>query len=361
MKPGFKLKRVFQEMADYSVLQAFDGIKLNQNEASTDVLPELKEEISRRLNRLPWRCYPPGDAEELTAGIADYADFPVKGIMAASGSNELIRTVIYGCCDSGDHIVTVTPTFSIYKRTAAVMNISTSEVPLNDDFSFDPTAVIRRAREVKAKVVILASPNNPTGTVIRREDIPRMAERIDGLLVMDEAYFEFFGETAADYTKNHPNLVVLRTFSKALQAAGVRLGYLMGQPEVVQQLKKVAPPFSVGIFQQTAGDVLLQKDNREWLNRRVRETIEQRQRLHKELSVLPGIQPIPSHANFVLFKSNTYPSHRLYHDLFDYGVLLRYYNTPELANMLRVSVGTPPENRIFLKKIKTILSQEVNP
>lgn len=346
------IKANIRKMAAYSVPQEFHGVKLNQNESASDIPLAIKEEIFRRMKKMQWNRYPRDFPGRLTKNIAAYTNFPAEGIMVGNGSNELIQTLVYSCCDSGDRILTVTPTFSVYHRVAAVMNISPVTVPLKKDFSFDVPAVIKKSHGVKA--VILASPNNPTGTSLGMQDIQQIAENIGSLLVMDEAYFEFHGQSAQRFIEIHPNVVVLRTFSKALASAGIRLGYLLGQPRVVDELKKVKLPFSVGLFQQVAGEVIM--ENSEFLEKTIKSVIRERERVFSALQAMPGIEPVPSRANFILFQSGKWPADEMYCLLGQAGVLVRAYDSPELSSMLRVAIGAPEENTLFLEKIKEIFN-----
>lgn len=342
-----KIKKNIRGMKTYFVPQAFDGVKLNQNESPLDIPKELKENIFRRLDETQWNRYPKDFPGVLTRKIADYTGFPEEGILVANSSNELIQTIIYACCDSGDQILTVTPTFSVYRNTASVMNIETLTVPLNADFSFDTPAIIKKIGESeKVKAVILASPNNPTGTVLGIDEIEAAAKKTPGLLVIDEAYFEFYGESAQSLIEKYGNIIILRTFSKALRSAGIRLGYLLARETVVNQLKKVKLPFSVGIFQQVAGEVIL--ENRELLLENIETTLREREQLYNRMQTMPFIQPVPSKANFILFRSLSIPAGQLYRSLRQLGILVRAYDGPGMEDMLRVAVGTPAENAMFL-------------
>jgi len=338
------IKDNIKAMDAYSVPVQFDGIKLNQNESAEDVPPAVKDEILRRLKKSAWNRYPVMVPEALIRKISEYTSFPVEGIMVGSGSNELIQSIIYGCCNSGDCLLTVEPTFSVYQRAADVMKINRIAVPLNEDLSFDIPALLGRLDEVK--LVILASPNNPTGTVPALADVREIAQRLKGLLVVDEAYYEFHGESAQQLIRSCPNVVVLRTFSKALRGAGLRLGYLLGTPAVVAELKKVKLPFSVGMFQQVAGEVLL--ENAAGMQGFVAETVAERERLFAALSTIQKIRPVRSRANFILFEVLDGSAEDLYRDLCRQGVLVRFYDCPGPAGMLRVSVGTAGENDTFL-------------
>jgi histidinol-phosphate aminotransferase len=348
------IKPNVRAMTAYSVPRDFTGAKLNQNESPLDVPLEIKEKIFERLKSAEWNRYPQARPERLIGKIAAYANFPENGTLVGSSSNELIQTIILACCDSGDRLVTVNPTFSVYRRAAEVMNIETIEVPLNSDFSFDVPALIKTIQETPGvKVIFLASPNNPTGTVMDMQDIAKTAASTSSLLVMDEAYFEFYGKSAMRLVEEYGNIVVLRTFSKALQAAGIRLGYLLGRPETVKHLEKVKLPFSVGVFQQAAGEVIL--ENVQFLDNNIKTIILERERVFTSLLSVPFIEPIRSEANFILFRSNKCPADQLYASLANRGVLVRAYAGGRLKDMLRVSIGTSSENTLFLDTLREVV------
>lgn len=344
------IKEAVLKIGSYTVAQDFSRIKLNQNESPFDIPAEIKEEVFKRLKEVRWNRYPESAACSLIEKISDYTCFPSSGIIVGNGSNELIQALVYAVCDSGERILVVQPGFSIYKRVASVMNIAAVEAPLKDDFSFDIEAIIEKGK--KAKLIVLASPNNPTGTALKVGEIERIARNFDGIVAVDEAYYEFHRETAQDLIIDMDNIVILRTFSKALGVAGIRLGYLLGRGEMVRELLKARLPFSLGIFQQVAGEVIL--DRKRFIEEIVESIIRERARIFNELEKIRSIRPVPSSANFILFESEVQSGKDLYKTLFEKGVVLRYFDIPRLKKMLRVTVGRYEENDIFLEKLKQI-------
>lgn len=338
-------------LSAYSVDVEFDGVKLNQNELPLDVPQAVKEKIIQRLLNRQWNRYPPLAPSALKEKIAAYTHFPASGILIGNGSNEMIQTAILACCDAGDTMLTVSPTFSVYSRVATAMNLKQVVVPLKEDYSFDPDGLVEKAGE--ADIILLASPNNPSGTVLEPAEIEAIADAAKGLVVVDEAYYEFSRLSAQGLIEKYSNIVVLRTFSKAFGAAGLRLGYLLGAPDRAGDLEKVKLPFSVGMFQQTAGDVLLDELNRDIIDT----VIAERHRVFNVLDQMPGITAVPSRANFILFRPEVMDSKRLFNQLKNDGVLVRVYDGPQLDGMLRVSIGWPPENMLFLDKLRRILDE----
>jgi len=330
-------------------------IKLNQNESPFDIPLEYKKEIANRLISLSWNRYPSNELLSLKKSLSRYTDFPVEGIIIGNGSNELILAIILACCDKGDTVTLITPGFAIYPYLSKIMNLKIKEVRLKEDFSFDVEGLCRNA--YNSRITFIASPNNPTGTAISIDGIEEVVKMKKSIVVIDEAYFEFHGLTAQQLLNKYENLLVLRTFSKAFGLAGIRLGYLLAQPEIARQIVKAKLPFSVGIFQQVAGDYLLNK--RRFVKIVVDKIVKERQRVFRELEVIPQISPVPSRANFILFKIKNHSAESLFERLYKKGVLLRNFSNPILKDMLRVTIGKPEENDTFLKNLNQILKKGV--
>ena len=341
-------------LSEYVVEQGPNRVKLNQNESSLDIPTMLKKQIWERMESASWNRYPPGDAGALIRAISGYTGHPESAIMAGNGSNEMIQTLIYATCDTGDRVVIVRPGFAVYKRVADIMNIDVIEVPLLEGFQFDTEGLIKAGRG--ARILILSTPNNPTGTTLSADQIRRIAERVSCLVAIDEAYYEFSGETVQPFILECDNIVVLRTFSKALRLANLRLGYLLGPEALIKELGKCRLPFSVGSFQQIAGEVVL--DNKSALLDYAEQIRRERKRVFHELLGMEGIAPVPSYANFILFETARINGRELYEVLLERDVLIRYFDTPLLANKLRVTIGTPEENDVFLRVLRDVLGRK---
>ena len=346
------IKKNILDLDEYSVTQDLNCIKLNQNESPDDISHTIKSEVLKKLKTCVWNRYPDGSAQSLRVKVADYTGFPAEGIVIGNGSNEMIQTLIYALCDSGDSMVTVNPGFSIYKRTASIMNIAAREVQLRNDFSFDVDALIAAGKN--ARVMLLASPNNPTGTILSQDEIKQLAENFPGLLAVDEAYFEFSRETAQALIHELDNLVILRTFSKALGLAGLRIGYLMARTPMAELLRKARLPFSLGIFQLLAGEEILNRCDD--VVKGADSIIQERERVFQGLQKIPEIDPVPSQANFILFACRSLSAFEVFTAMYTSGVLLRYFGASRLENMLRVTIGTPNENDVFLEKLNQVIS-----
>jgi len=348
------IKPNIQRLTDYAVEQGLTRVKLNQNESPFDIPDFLKEQILNRMTVTSWNRYPPGRATALIRAISDYTRFPASGIMVGNGSNEIIQTLIYSTCDTGDQILLVKPSFSIYKRIASIMNIDVMEIPLLKDFQFDIPSLIEAGQN--AQILMLSTPNNPTGTTLQPDQVKEIAANVPCLVAVDEAYFEFSQKTVQPFLEGADNMVILRTFSKALRLANLRIGYLLGQPNLVNHLVKCRLPFSIGSFQQIAGEFILK--NEDTLIPFIDAIKRERDRIYNELNKMGSIIPIPSEANFILFKILSIYGEDLYNSLYHKGVLIRHFDDSLLENWLRVTIGTPEENNLFLDVLGEVVGEK---
>jgi histidinol-phosphate aminotransferase len=246
--------------------------------------------------------------------------------------------------------------FSLYDKVARLQDADLTSVPPRDDLGFDAEALAAAVAETDAALTVMATPNNPTGLAMTIDEIEHAVAASSGFVVVDEAYVEFNPEgTAAELLDRHPNLIILRTLSKAFGLAGIRIGYLMAHPAVVTELMKARLPFMVDRFaEQTALAVLRRWDLVEDRVRRMQASIEE---VTETLQSMDGVEVVPSQANFVIFTTPA-PADALQDRLADRGVLVRNMGGyPELEGYLRVSAGTEAENNAFLGALETSLHE----
>jgi histidinol-phosphate aminotransferase len=224
-------------------------------------------------------------------------------------------------------------------------------VPLDADLAFDVEALVEAARN--SEVTIICSPNNPTGSLLSRDDLTRVLDASKGLVIVDEAYHEFSRQTVAPLLADFGNLVVFRTFSKAMAMAGLRFGYMLTEPSIAREVNKVKLPYNVTVFTLTAAEALI--DDRAALDAPIAQLIEARGRLEATLARRDGVTTYPSAANFILFRT-PYPAGRLFERMYADGVLVRNVSHyPMLDRCLRVSVGTTDQNKRFLNALDAAL------
>lgn len=329
--------------------------KLNQNESPYDVPPALKRAIAERVQALPWQRYPEFVPASLVARLSALHDWPAEGILVGNGSNELIQATLAVVLGEGDAVVAPAPTFSLYRLLTAVHAGRYVPVPLGPGFAYDVDRLAAAAAAEQAKAVVLCSPNNPTGSALPEGAVARVLDATRALVVCDEAYQDFGGPTAMAALRADDRVVVLRTFSKALGMAGLRFGYALAQPHVAREIAKAKLPYNVNLFTLAAADVLLEHEavRREHVAR----IVATRDAWWPRLRAIPGLVAFPSAANFFLLRCEARPAREVFRRLLDdFGILVRDVSSvPELAECLRVSVGTDDDMTAVEAALREIL------
>jgi histidinol-phosphate aminotransferase len=335
-------------------------IKLNQNESPFDVPDALKARIAERLAGREWNRYPPFVAHNFVEAAAEFTGWPRDGVLVGNGSNELIQAALAVTVAPGVAVVVPEPTFTLYRMMTTVNGGTVASVPLTPELRFDIDAIIDAARRSSAAVVVLCTPNNPTGSVLSRDEILRVHDETDALVLLDQAYVEFGGYQAIPLLADRPRLVVLRTFSKAMSMAGLRAGYLVAHPALAEQIAKAKLPYNVNFFTEVAAAEALRAYD--LLQPQIELVREQRDCLLRRLARLPGLRVYPSEANFVLFRVETdrFDHRHLFQRLLeDHGILIRDVSAyPMLDRCLRVNAGTPEETDAFTSAMAEIVEGE---
>jgi histidinol-phosphate aminotransferase len=330
-------------------------VKLDLNESPFDVPPEIKREIWKRVESLQWQRYHDEFERPLIEQLAAYENHDPDGVLIGNGSNELIFHSLLSVIRHGDTVVIPEPTFSLYRQNVTVLGARAETVMLNaGDFSLDTDALLAKAGETNARAIVLCSPNNPTANLLSNESIERVCHRFEGLVVADEAYAQFADSNAFGLLASCPNLVILRTFSKAFGLAGLRFGYLLARPELAREIGKVQLPHHVGFFTQLAATALL--DNADVMEQRVASLVAEREKLIERLEGIGKISPLPSQSNYILIESTAMGAPQLFERLLEHGVLIRNVsNYPGLARYLRITVGDSGENDALIEALAEVL------
>ena len=339
-----------KRLPDFVVPYHPECIKLNQNESPFDIPVSIKQKICEKLVEKKWNQYPQKDPVGLIKLLSDYTNFSSQGIVVGNGSIELIQAIYTTLCDINDSIVMISPGYTVFPREASIRNLKYKEIPLKEDYSFDVDAIIEASQN--AKVVIFANPNNPTGTAISLSEIERIAKSFNGILVIDEAYYEFYDVTALPLLEKYKNIIIIRTCSKVFSIAGIRIGYIIANPEIALQIDKAKPLFSIGILQKTIGEEILK--NREYIKDVAKSVIRERELMFNEIKKLKNIVPIPSKTNFFLLKILNNDASKVFYFLKENKILVRHFNIPGLKNTIRVSIGTPEENKYVLENLRKL-------
>jgi histidinol-phosphate aminotransferase len=356
MDPLRFVKPAVRAIAPYTLAVRDAPVKINQNENPWDLPEALKKRVLAQALERPWSRYPPFDPKDLLEKLARLSGWRADGILAGNGSNELIEAVLLVTVGAGTLVVIPEPTFTLYAMLAKMLGGDVTRVRLRPDLSYDTEAIAAARRGRSGSVTIVCSPNNPTGGTVTPAEVTRLCEESDGLVIVDEAYHEFSGDSAVPLLERHPNLVVLRTFSKAMGMAGLRVGFLLAAPELVREVDKGRLPYNLNFFSQLAAAAVI--DEKDFLRERVEQLRRLRDDLKDALDRLPGVKAYPSQANFILIELREADPQAVFESLYRRGVLVRdVTGYPMLERCLRVTVGSPEENEAFLHALGTALAE----
>lgn len=297
--------------------------------------------------------YPDPQQNLLKERLAEVKNVPAVNILLGNGSDEVLDLIFRAFCEPGmDNVITLPPTYGMYKVLADINNIENREVLLNHNFEPDVTAILNQVNK-RTKIIFLCSPNNPSGNSFERERIEKILQSFEGLVVIDEAYIDFSEKSS--WTKelqNYPNLIVTQTFSKAFGMAAIRLGILYASEEIIRILNRIKPPYNVN--QLTQNEALEVLNRMEDIKLQVSVILKERGVLIKELVEVGFVYKVyKSDANFLLIEVDN--ASKRYEQLIDKGIVVRNRsNQPLCDNCLRITVGTKTENRQLMNALKEI-------
>jgi histidinol-phosphate aminotransferase len=316
-------------------------VKLDANESPYGFRNALKIISEIKTNR-----YPDPEAKRLKKLVAKGIGIKQGNILHGNGSDELIYYLIV---TFGGPVLYPVPTFSMYGIISQALGEKKIAIPLDKMFDLDMDKILSAIKKERPKLIFLSSPNNPTGNCFSSERIFKIIEASSGIVVIDEAYQPFASEKGlVPMLNDYENLVVIRTMSK-IGLAGLRVGFLIADEEIINEVNKVRLPFNVNSISQAVALEVLK--NGKLLNSYIKSIVSERGKLFNEMSKIKGIKPYPSEANFILFKSES--PDRIYKGLLKKGILVRNMNSI-INGCLRVTVGKPEENRIFINALQEI-------
>ena len=315
--------------------------------------PGLMQQLGERLGRTALNRYPLSDPKGFKERLAR-AMGVAEGmqLMLGNGSDELIHLVIQACARPDAVVLSPSPSFVMYEMSARFNRCRYVSVPLTADFALDAAAMLAAIEDHRPAVVFISHPNNPTGNLFDRAVVEQVLRAAPGVVVLDEAYLPFAQDTWMPQLPRRTNLLVLRTLSK-LGLAGIRLGYLVGHPDWIEQFDKVRPPYNVNVLTLAAAELML--ENLPVLDGQAATLRAERGRLAAALADSPGVVAFPSAANFILFRVDR-PDH-VFAGLKERGILIKNVSRmhPRLEGCLRVTVGTAAENQTFIKALRAVI------
>lgn len=342
-----------RDIAPYVSPQQPARYRMNVNEAPYAPPVELVEEVTRGIADVAFNRYPDRDAVALADAIAAHVEWPTDGLWIANGSNEIFMHLFLAFGGPGRTSLTFEPTYSLHTLIPKIAGTRTIQVPRAHDFRIDLERAVATIVEERPEIVIVCSPNNPTGGCESLTTLEALLGEAPGIVVVDEAYGEFddHKHSVRVLLDEHPNLVITKTFSKAWRLAGVRIGYMLAAPPLIADLARVRLPYHLSAITQLIGVAAI-KHSAETLEM-ARSIAEQRDRISAGLDSL-GLKTYPSRANFVLFE--VADPDAVWSGLLELGVLIRNYSgAPGLERCLRVTAGLPEETDAFLGALEEVL------
>ncbi len=328
--------------------------KLDANESPYDLPPAIKAEILEQARHLEFNRYETPYLQQLKTLLARHNQMGEDQIVVGNGSDELIQLLCHTWGGPQTAVVFPAPTFTVYRFAAEQARCPVRPVPLEQPgFDLNLEALELELGRWPSCLTFICRPNNPTGSNWPRREVQHLLDRAPGLVVIDEAYVEFSGDSLGDWLERYPQLVILRTLSKAFRLAGLRVGYLLASPRVARSLEETRMPYNVGVFSQMAAALILQ--HREQLEGTARQIVRQRRELAQQLAFIFRVQVYPSWANFLLLETPL-PAGELERQLREGGIAVRSFpGEPGLECCVRVSVGTPQENQLLLEQMALLL------
>src|SRR3954447_25817293 len=326
------------------------GVKLNTNE---NPFPPGERVIAAVRNVEPeaLRRYPNPTADAFRAAAARLHGVEPEMILCGNGSDDILTIATRTAIPPGGRLAHPDPTYSLYPVLARLQDAEAVAVPWEEDWQLPIDALTT----TKADAIYLANPNAPSGTFVSPLKVAELARRFPGLLLVDEAYADFADDNCLALVKEYENVVVSRTLSKAYSLAGLRFGYAVAQPQVIDEMMKVKDSYNVDAISVIAATAAI--EDQAYARAGWEKIRSERQRVSSELTQL-GLEVVPSHANFLLVTAPGGKGHNLYVGLKEQGILVRYFDKPGLKDKVRITVGQNHENNALLAGIKTLLSSE---
>lgn len=339
-------KESIRSLEPYVTNPTVCSVKLDANEGDKDLYLDLLKKLGE--SDITLNYYPDDSYSELKKEINNYIGYEPKNITVGNGSSELLDLCVKTFVDKDETILSLDPTFSMYSIYAQVFSAKYIGAKAEEDFKLNVDSIIKDIKENNPKLIILCNPNNPTGSVLTKEEVRKIVKSTDALIALDEAYMEFGDESLIDEVMDYDNLLIVKTVSKAFSLAGIRMGYIVANEDIITSIEKVRAPYNLNsLSTYITTEALRQKER---MFDYVKNIKEEREKIYKALVDL-GVKAYPSGANFVFFKSDI---DNLQKKLVDKDVLIRKFSG-KLDGYYRVSVGTKEQNEKFLEAFKEVM------
>lgn len=354
----YELNDKVKNLKPYDPICGEYKIRLDANESFLALPEEIRSEIFQRMDKSSWNRYPDPTATGVCRAFAEYYGVPQECVAAGNGSDELILILLSSFLKSGEKLLTISPDFSMYNFYGFIAEAENLNLAKPDTMKIDPQEVIQTIREKNARVVIFSNPCNPTGQGLTREEVRKIITSVDALVILDEAYMDFWSESMIGEASQYDNLIILRTCSKAFGMAAIRLGFAVANKRLIDVIRAVKSPYNVNTFTQIAGETVL--SYKDLLRKGTQQIIESIKDLSKEIAAIaqefPGtFTPYPTCTNFVFLHCEK--AEQIFQSLLSRGIAVRLFRFADRGNFLRITAGSPQENAALCTALREILKE----
>ncbi|NLK62387.1 MAG: histidinol-phosphate transaminase [Fusobacteria bacterium] len=345
-----------KKLNPYEVPNLDYKVKLDANENPYEISNILEkdafDQIKNEVFNTVWNFYPDASYDKLRDAIAKENNLSKENIILGNGSDEILLNLILTYINNEKKILVNTPTFSMYKILAQIVNSEAIEVNLTEEFELNTNEIISKLETENIALTFITYPNNPTGNLFKEDDVIRIIEKSKGIVVIDEAYYEFAKKSFVSKINEYKNIIVLRTFSKAYSIAGLRVGYMMSNEAIINDVNKVRLPYNLNKISEAIALKVYEK--KEDFIPIIDEILSERDKMYNELKKIDTIKVFKSDTNSIFFK--TEKAYDIYEELLKNKILIRKFSK-ELSNYLRFSIAKKDENEKVIKIIKKVLKK----
>lgn len=349
----YTLPEKIRRLEPYQPITGEYQIRLDANESYLNLSPKQLQAVEKRLSEIAYNRYPDPYAGRLCQKFADYYGIKADLVTVGNGSDELIALLCGAFFGPTDKMGVFSHDFSMYRIDCEIYGVPCLEIPKEEDLTISVDRAIEFIRENDITVLIFSNPCNPTSLGLCREEVLRLISGVDALVVLDEAYMDFWNQSLLDVVEDYENLLIMRTCSKAIGLAGIRCGFAVANPTLTRALKAAKAPYNVNTVSQIYGEEIL--GDTAYLQQATKEIIHNREILNQALKKLAGTYPLLeqvylSSTNFVYLKTNR--AKEIFERLLSRSIAIR-----QMGTYLRISTGNETENQILIKELEEILTE----
>ncbi len=348
----YKLNSKIRGLEPYEPISGNYKIRLDANECPFNYPQEIINQIKAEISNIDFNRYPDPLASKVVNAFAEFYDINPELVTAGNGSDELIFLIESAFLEKGDKMLVVSPDFSMYKFYSSICEIECDAFIKNNDLQIDTDALIKKISSDNIKLVLFSNPCNPTGQGMTAQDARKLVSSVNALVILDEAYMDFWDQSLIGEVENYSNLIVFRTASKSIGSAALRLGFAIANKTISKAIKAVKSPYNVNSISQSVGSIIYK--NKEYLLNRQKTIVKNREKLYNDLMEISAytddFKVYNSCANFIFIKTSF--GKELWEYLKDNSIVIRY-----MGDYIRISVGTQEENTEVIRCIKNFLSR----